>query len=129
MNHSRNSVGISSTGRPITAYVTEKVSIRGAPLFAHAIFYSDNDLEASPGPVLDVYGPVHVNGNMFPMAQGTVETSTANSVNFRGPVSVTGNLYHSWASEKTIAQGRGYGRRYSRRAESPGSGGSSLRGL
>ncbi len=96
------------SGTPITAYVTEKVSIRGAPLFAHAIFYSDNDLEASPGPVLDIYGPVHVNGNMFPLAQGTVETGTANAVNFRGPVSITGDLYHAWASEKVVSQGRGY---------------------
>jgi hypothetical protein len=95
-------------GAPITAYVTEKVSIRGAPLFSHAIFYSNNDLEAAPGPTLDVYGPVHVNGNMFPLAQGTVETGTANAVNFRGPVSITGNLYHAWASEKPAAQGRGY---------------------
>lgn len=95
-------------GAPITAYVTEKVSIRGAPLFAHAIFYSNNDLEASPGPTLDIYGPVHVNGNMFPLAQGTVETGTANSVNFHGPVSITGDLYHAWGNQKPAAQGRGY---------------------
>ncbi|QYM79555.1 hypothetical protein K0B96_02760 [Horticoccus luteus] len=95
-------------GAPITAYVSEKISIRGAPLFAHAIFYDNNDLEAAPGPTLDIYGPVHVNGNMFPLAQGTVETGSANAVNFHGPVSVTGHIYHSWASEKPAAQGRGY---------------------
>lgn len=95
-------------GQPLTAFVTENVSIRGAPLFANAVFYSDNDLEASPGPTLDIYGPVHVNGNMFPSAQGTVEVSTANAVNFHGPVSITGNLYHAWGSEKPSAEGRGY---------------------
>lgn len=96
------------TGAPITAYVTQKISIRGAPLFAHAIFYDNNDLEAAPGPTLDIYGPVHVNGNMFPLAQGTVETGSANAVNFHGPVSITGHIYHSWANENPAAQGRGY---------------------
>ncbi len=95
-------------GAPITSYVTQKVSIRGAPLFAFAIFYSANDLEAAPGPTLDIYGPVHVNGNMFPLAQGTVETGTANSVNFRGAVTMTGDLFHAWATTVRSAQGRGY---------------------
>lgn len=99
---------VPSVGSPITSYVTQKVSIRGAPLFAFAIFYSANDLEASPGPVLDIYGPVHVNGNMFPLAQGSVETGSPNSVNFHGSVTMTGDLYHAWATTTLAAQGRGY---------------------
>lgn len=87
-------------GSPITTYVTEKVSIRGAPLFSHAIFYSANDLEIAPGPVMNIYGPVHVNGNLFVASQGS-------SLNFYGPVSTSGNVYHAWENANTAAQGSG----------------------
>ncbi len=89
-----------TTGGPITAYVTEKVSIRGAPLFSHAIFYSANDLEIFPGPVMNVYGPVHCNSNLFLSSQG-------NSLNFYGPVSAAGNLYHAWSNSDTRSEGTG----------------------
>ncbi|HTQ30339.1 MAG TPA: hypothetical protein VMI53_03940 [Opitutaceae bacterium] len=73
---------------PVTAYVTETVSVRGEPLFANAIFYANNDLElTNVGPAMDVYGPVHVNGNLF--------VSCDTSLTFHYPVSATGNVYHS----------------------------------
>ena len=93
---------------PVSAYVTETVSVRGAPLFANAIFYSNNDLEASPGPTLDIRGPVHVNGNLILSAQGTVETGTANYISFYGAVSASGDLYHAWGNVNRVAEGRGY---------------------
>ena len=89
-------------GVPITAYVTETVSVRGAPLFANAIFYSSNDLEIFPGPEMDIYGPVHVNGNMFVSNQ-----SNSTGLVFHGPVSLTGNLYHAWSNSNAASHGTG----------------------
>ncbi|HVU18937.1 MAG TPA: hypothetical protein VHD32_18675 [Candidatus Didemnitutus sp.] len=89
-----------TTANPVTAYVTETVSVRGAPLFSHAIFYSANDLEIFPGPTMNIYGPVHTNGNMFVSSQGS-------SVNFHGAVSMSGNLYHAWANSNSAAEGAG----------------------
>ena len=73
-----------SGGPPITAYVSQRISVRGAPLFAHAIFYN-MDLEIFNGPAMTISGPVHTNGNLYvyPDAQ----------LNFRGNVSVAGNIY------------------------------------
>jgi len=87
---------------PVTAYVTEKVSVRGAPLFANAIFYSNNDLEIFPGPQMDIYGPVHCNGNMFVSNQ-----SNSSGLLFHGAVSCSGNIYHAWASESPAGDGTG----------------------
>jgi hypothetical protein len=87
---------------PVTGYVTEKVSVRGAPLFANAIFYSDNDLEIFPGPQMDIYGPVHCNGNMFLSNQGN-----STGLRFHGAVSCSGNIYHAWASEAHAGDGAG----------------------
>jgi hypothetical protein len=91
-----------SGDRPVTAFVTEKVSVRGAPLFANAIFYSNNDLEIFPGPQMDIYGPVHCNGNMFLSNQ-----SNSTGLVFHGPVSCSGNVYHAWASENPAGDGTG----------------------
>jgi hypothetical protein len=88
--------------RPVTAYVTEKVSVRGAPLFANAIFYSNNDLEIFPGPQMDIYGPVHCNGNIFVSNQ-----SNSTGLLFHGAVSCSGNIYHAWANEAAAAAGTG----------------------
>jgi hypothetical protein len=87
-------------GPPITSYVTQTISIRGAPLFANAIFYGNNDLEIFPGPLMDIYGPVHSNGNIFVSSQGS-------SLNFHGPVSCSGHIFHAWASTATSAHGSG----------------------
>ena len=88
-------------GPPITHYVTETISVRGAPLYAHAIFYND-DLEIHPGPQMDIYGPVHTNKNMFISSQGD-----AVGLGFHGPVTCAGNIYHAWLSSSTSAQGSG----------------------
>ena len=71
-------------GRPITAYVSERISVRGAPLFAHAIFYN-MDLEIFNGPVMNITGPVHTNGNLYLYPD--------NQLNFYGNVTATGNIY------------------------------------
>ena len=73
-------------GSPITAYVTERISVRGAPLFAHAIFYN-MDLEIFNGPPMNITGPVHTNGNLY------LYPDNNSSLNFYGNVTATGNIY------------------------------------
>jgi hypothetical protein len=85
-------------GPAINAYVREKISVRGAPLFAHAIFYN-MDMEISPGSTMNIYGPVHVNGNIYTSSQGS-------SLNFYNTVTCTGNIYHAWKSYLSSAQGQ-----------------------
>jgi hypothetical protein len=82
----------------ITAYVREKISVRGAPLFAHAIFYN-MDMELAPGATMNIYGPVHANGDIYVSSQGT-------AVNFYNTVTCTGNIYHAWKSYIKTAQGQ-----------------------
>ena len=86
-------------GPAITSYVLEKLAVRAIPLFSHAIFYN-MDMEIFPGPVMNIYGPVHVNGNMYCSSQG-------NELNFRGAVTVAGNVYHAWKNTDSRTQGTG----------------------
>ncbi len=86
--------------KPVTACVTQTISVRGAPLFSHAIFYSNNDLEIFPGPTMNIYGPVHSNSNIFISSQGS-------SLTFNGPVSCTGNIYHAWSNSNNASHGTG----------------------
>ena len=90
------------TGLPITHYVTETISVRGAPLYAHAIFYG-GDLELTPGPQMDITGPVHCNGNIFAAGENS------GGLNFLGPVTCAGNIYHAWSSSLSSAQQAGEG--------------------
>ena len=76
-----------STGTPITSYATQSISVRGAPLFAHAIFYN-MDLELAPGPKMEIYGPVHANGDLYLASKGDLE--------FNGPVTASGHFYRDW---------------------------------
>jgi hypothetical protein len=85
-------------GQPINTYVKETVSVRGAPLFAYAIFFSGNDLEVNPSPQMDIYGPVHVNGNLFPGSVGSA------AITFHGPVTVSGHVFHAWRGTTTAAK-------------------------
>ena len=85
-------------GPPITAYVREKISVRGAPLFAHATFYN-MDMELSPGGTMNIYGPVHVNGDIY-------VSSTGVSLNFYNTVTCTGNIYHAWKNYLNTTHGQ-----------------------
>lgn len=73
-------------GAPITSYVSQRISIRGAPLFAHAIFYN-MDLEIFNGPTMTISGPVHTNGNLYLYPD--------NALNFSDQVTATGRVYHA----------------------------------
>lgn len=53
-----------ATGATQTAYTSQELQVRDAPLFAHAIFYN-MDMEIAPGAPMTITGPVHVNGKMY----------------------------------------------------------------
>ncbi|HEY0947746.1 MAG TPA: hypothetical protein VGD81_20855 [Opitutaceae bacterium] len=74
-------------GPPITSHVTERISVRGAPLFAHAIFYN-MDLEIFPGPNMTISGPVHTNGNLH------VYPGNGSTLAFKEQVTATGHIFH-----------------------------------
>ena len=97
--YAKATVSSTTGGPPIVSYVSEVISIRGAPLFAHAIFYN-MDLELSPGPTMVISGPVHANGNIWASSGGS-------SLTFQSSVTCTGNIYHAykWASPTTIGTG------------------------
>ena len=72
-------------GDLITAYCQQELQVRDAPLFSHAIFYN-MDLEIAPGPVMNITGGVHANGNLYVQA-GT-------GLNFLRNVTATGQVLH-----------------------------------
>lgn len=61
------------------------VRLYQVPIFQFGVFY-EGPLEISPGPNMNVFGPVHTNSDAFFRASGTVT--------FQGPVTVSGTLYH-----------------------------------
>jgi hypothetical protein len=80
-----------SSGPPIYSYVREKISVRGAALFAHAIFFN-MDMELFPGPTMNVSGPVHANGDIFSV---NASGNTPRWLNYLDTVTCTGNFYHT----------------------------------
>ena len=73
-----------------TAYTMQKLQVRDAPLFGHAIFYN-MDLELHPGPIMNVYGPVHANHDAYLQA--------ANEITFHEGVASSSEVVHG--SKKT----------------------------
>lgn len=71
--------------KKLDMYVTQRLQVRDAPLFAHAIFYN-LDLELHPGPVMNIYGPVHTNGTFYVQA--------GNSVTFHNQITTTKHVMH-----------------------------------
>lgn len=69
----------------ITVYASQLVEVREISLFAYAIYYNV-PLEIAPGPEMNVFGNVHVNGDAWLQANS--------SLNFRGNVTIAGDLFH-----------------------------------
>ncbi len=86
------------SGAPITAYVSQRISIRGAPLFAHAIFYN-MDLEIFNGPNMTISGPVHTNGNLY------LYPGNGATLAFSDQVTTTGRVYHAAKPGDTSGDG------------------------
>jgi hypothetical protein len=80
-------------------YLSKTLAVMDRPIFDSAVFYN-MDLEIAPGPQMDIYGPVHANGDMYLSKQ----SSNGNTLNFREKVTTTGKLYKDmkvrvWRSE------------------------------
>jgi hypothetical protein len=78
------------TKSPIDVYCAQMLQVRDSPLFGHAIFYN-MDLEFHPGPAMDVFGPVHTNGDMYIQSDGTLK--------FHSTVMSGGNIFHSYKKD------------------------------
>ncbi len=74
-----------NTGVRETAYCSQELQVRDAPLFSHAIFYN-MPMEIAPGPAMEVRGPVHVNGDAY--------IQSNSGLDFHDAVTIAGNLYH-----------------------------------
>ncbi len=72
-------------GTDVSAYTMQKLQVRDAPLFGHAIFYN-MDLELHPGPAMNLYGPVHSNTDAWLQA--------ANNITFHEGVFAAGQVLH-----------------------------------
>ena len=68
-----------------TAYVQQTLQVRDSPLFSNAIFYN-MDLELHPGPVMNIYGPVHSNQNAW--------LEAIDQISFHDTVSASGKILH-----------------------------------
>lgn len=80
-------VAEASNGDEVEAFATELFQVRDAPLFANAIFYNA-DLEINPGSNMDIYGPVHTNGDLYVGAKSTAD------LKFHDKVTATGDIIH-----------------------------------
>ena len=81
-----------------TAWASQILEIQSTFLFEFAIFYN-LPMEIAPGPVMDVYDKVHVNGDMYVQAKG--------GLNFNGRVTVAGEVQHGRRSESGMSTGNG----------------------
>ncbi|MFP4492398.1 MAG: hypothetical protein ACLFRP_00725 [Puniceicoccaceae bacterium] len=76
-----------SLSGPITAYARQTLQVRDAPLFSHAVFYN-MDLEFHPGPVMEMNGPVHANGDIWVQAK--------NRLTFTSNLTATGDFRYGY---------------------------------
>lgn len=84
----------------ITAYVGQTLSMREAPMFAHALFFN-MDLEIAPGADMTIFGPVHTNGDLWVVGQA----NNGSSLDFRGPVTVAGGVYWGYRTAPIMGDG------------------------
>lgn len=75
-------------GREAIAYCEQVIQVRDSPVWGNMLFYN-MDLEIAPGASMEVYGPVHSNGNLF--------IQSNNGLQFQGMVTSAGKLYHGRA--------------------------------
>ncbi len=69
----------------VTVRASQYVEIRDINLFSYAIYYN-LPMEIAPGPQMDVYGNVHVNGDAWVQAN--------RGLNFNGRVTIAGEISH-----------------------------------
>lgn len=77
--------------------VDVELKIYQIPIFQFGVFYQGN-LEITPGPNMNVNGPVHTNGSAFFRAPTTGADLT---LDFQGPITAVGSIYH-WMGQGSI---------------------------
>ncbi|MCB9497601.1 MAG: hypothetical protein H6686_12005 [Fibrobacteria bacterium] len=77
--------------------VDVEMRIYQIPIFQFGVFYQGN-LEITPGPSMNVMGPVHTNGSAFFRSP---TTGADLALEFQGPITATGSIYQ-WASAGSI---------------------------
>ncbi|CCQ56473.1 hypothetical protein [Crocosphaera watsonii] len=84
----------------VTAILQLDVKSRLVPMFQFAAFYA-NDLEILPGPIMDLNGPIHTNGNLY------LGANENKGLNIDGQITLSGNLYNSRKNDNsTYPDGR-----------------------
>lgn len=73
------------TGQSTTAYASGTIQLRERSWFNYGFFYN-MDMEFHPGPVMDIYGAVHTNADMY--------LSSCDTLNLRRMVTAAGHIYH-----------------------------------
>ncbi|MEM8778293.1 MAG: hypothetical protein AAGF26_05350 [Cyanobacteria bacterium P01_G01_bin.49] len=71
----------------VTALLQLDVKSRLIPMFQFAAFYA-GDLEILPGPVMNLSGPIHTNGDLY------LGANKENGLNIDGQVTLSGDLYN-----------------------------------
>ncbi|MEL4898060.1 hypothetical protein [Crocosphaera sp. Alani8] len=71
----------------VTAILQLDIKSRLIPMFQFAAFYA-NDLEILPGPVMDLSGPVHTNGDLY------LGAGKKFGLNIDGQITLSGELYN-----------------------------------
>ena len=84
----------------ITVYASQYLEIREIPLFSYAIYYN-LPMEIAPGPDMDVYGNVHVNGDAW------FQSGAGNSLNFHGRVTIAGDVHHGRHPDNNLSDNAG----------------------
>lgn len=75
-----------------TVYAHQILQMRDAPVIAYAVFYN-MDMEFHPGTQMDIWGPVHTNGNLY--------ASAITNLYFHNAVSTSQGYYHRLAPGST----------------------------
>ncbi len=77
----------SGFGGDLTAYTMQRLQVRDAPLFGHAVFYN-MDLEMHSGSTMTISGPIHSNTDIW------MEANSSGPLNLTEGVSSAGRIMH-----------------------------------
>lgn len=88
-------VSTSRAGASAKQEIDADVRLYQVPIFQFGVFYEGN-LEITPGPNMDVFGPVHTNSNAY------FRGYSGSVLSFRGPVTASGTIYHWRQSGGTL---------------------------
>jgi hypothetical protein len=75
----------SQRDRTLWAFCESYLQVRDAPVWGHVLFYN-MDLEVAPGPLMEIQGPVHTNGNLY--------VQSDHAVRFHDSVTAAGQVIH-----------------------------------